>query len=175
MQLSVAYRQQPMRGFDACRMQLVVASLKDMARKAFADLLNAELDRVGVPQDRARIGWVHKSVKHKGKPLVSREQVRKWIRGKDIPDQTNLRIVCEQLGLDWARLQTGTVPTPMSAADAEIQAAIAALDEAKKYAVLQYVRFIKDDDAKADARAAARPEGDDSEGDRASLQRHRRA
>lgn len=152
----------------------MVAAVKDVARKAFAELLNAELDRVGVPKDRARIGWVHKNVKYKGAPLVSREQVRKWIRGIDIPDQTNLRIVCEQLKLDWARLQTGGPPAPVSPTFLELQQTWETLDDAKQDALLEYARFIKAK-KEVDARATARPEGESSEGNRAALQRRGRA
>lgn len=152
----------------------MVATLKDVARKAFADLLNAELDRVGVPTDRARIGWLHKNVKHKGAPLVSREQFRKWIRGKDIPDQANLRILCQQLKLDWARLQTGTTTEPMDPEILELQAELVTLDRDERKAVRTYVRLLKQDDKEA-VDGSARTEGDSSESDRASLQRHRRA
>lgn len=82
----------------------MVASVKIKARAEFGRLFNAELDRVEAPKARGRVAWVHKHLKENQKELVSYEQVRKYVRGKDMPEQANLWIICQRLGLDWTRL-----------------------------------------------------------------------
>lgn len=90
---------------DSCpTLQLMVAPAKEKARQLFGKLFNAELDRVEFPGGRQRIGAVFEALKEKGVPLVSREQVRKYVRGKDMPDQANLQLIVKRLKLDWARL-----------------------------------------------------------------------
>lgn len=170
MQLSVAKRQQPIRGITRGSLQPVVASHKEAARLAFGRLLNQELDRIDAPKDRGRVSWIYKTLKDKGRPLVSREQVRKWIRGIDIPDQANLRIVCDRLKLDWTRLQTGAIVAGPSPLFLELKAVWDDLDESQRINVIRYAKYIREE-----ADVAARPEGSESEGERASLQRHRRA
>lgn len=172
LQLSVAKRQQPIRGIGRDRLQPVVASHKDAARKAFGQLLNAELDRIDVPKERGRVSSIYKALKEKGKPLVSREQVRKWVRGIDIPDQANLRIVCDRLKLDWTRLQTGASIKGPSPLFLDLKAVWDDMDESQRISLVRYAKYLRDG---ADNNKA-RPEGmDASEGERASLQRHRRA
>lgn len=174
MQLSVAQRQQPIRGIGCPTLQPVVAHSKEAARKAFADRFNAELDRVQVPDGRQRIGWIYKTLRNKGQPLVSREQVRKWVRGKDIPDQANLLIVCEQLKIDWVRLQGGDQPDPPTPLFMELQDAWEALDsEHQRQELIRFAKYLAQQDERRPAKA--RPEGSESEGERASLQRRRRA
>lgn len=176
LQLSVAERQQPMRGTGSRNLQPVVAStdtVKQLARRAFANRLNLELDRIGVPDGRQRIGWLHRTLKNKGKPLVSREQVRKWVRGVDIPDQANLAIIVEQLKLDWGRLQTGDQPDPADELRLELQAAWEALDsDRKRLELIRYANYLAQPEEPKST--VARPEGSESEGERASLQRVRR-
>ena len=172
MQLSVAIGQQPIRGNGSHKLQPVVATTKEAAKHAFAELLNAELTRVGIPDGRARIGAIHKALRVRGKSLVSREQVRKWVRGIDIPDQANLRAVCTLLKLDWARLQTGT-PTLASPQFLELQALWDVMDDVQRASLLNFARFTRDEAHLI----KARPEGKDSdhsEDERASLQRVRR-
>ena len=91
----------------------MVATYKNAEKLAFSKLLNAELDRIGVPNDRTRIREVWQRLKLKGVPLVSREQVRKWLKGIDIPDQTNLRLTVQRLNLVWTNLQPGAAPSPI--------------------------------------------------------------
>jgi hypothetical protein len=172
MQLSVAKGQQPIRGIKRGSLQPVVASHKEAARKTFGRLLNAELDRIDAPRERGRVSWIYKSLKDKGRPLVSREQVRKWVRGIDIPDQANLRIVCDRLKLDWTRLQTGVVVAGPSPLFLELKAVWDDLSESERQNLVRYAKYIREE---ADVSTKARPEGPESEGERASLHRHRRA
>jgi hypothetical protein len=173
MQLSVAKGQQPIRGTGCINLQPVVASSKDTSREEFGRLFNSELDRIGAPAERARIGWVFKTLrdKNRGKKLVSREQVRKWIKGIDFPDRANLWTVCRFLELDWTRLQPGIEPPSHSPLYVELQAVWDDLREDQQYSLLNYAKYIRDEANNN----KARPEGSDSEGERASLQRHRRA
>lgn len=162
-----------MRGSRRASLQLVVGNEKEAARKAFAKKFNAELDRVEIPPDRARVSAVHKRLKKDQKPLVSREQVRKWVRGIDIPDTANLRIVVERLKLDWIRLQPGASHGAATDLFLKLKAAWDALesDQARQQ-LIDYAHFLGSKDGTA---TKARPEGSESEGERASLQRHRRA
>jgi hypothetical protein len=175
LQLSVAVRQQPMRGLGRGTLQPVVANDKGAARQRFSRLFNAELDRVGIPTDRARISAVYKGLHHNRKKLVSREQVRKWIRGIDIPDAANLRLVCERLKLDWTRLQPGSEPETPDPLFIDLKTAWEALrTDTARMELIRYARYLGATDG---ASIQARPEGtdSDSEAERASLQRHRRA
>lgn len=153
----------------------MVADPKDVARKAFGVRFNAELDRIGIPAGRPRVSAVFRALKKDQKPLVSREQVRKWVRGVDIPDQANLELVVERLRIDWTRLQAGAAKRPTSPLLPRLMAAWNALqsDDARQQAVV-YLEYLGAKDGTA---TKARPEGidDDSEGDRAELQRHRSA
>lgn len=92
----------------------MVASEKLKARAEFARLFNAELDaKTNVPAKHGRVAWVHKHLKDKDhKELVTYEQVRKYIRGVDMPEQANLWIICQRLKLDWARLGPAVVESP---------------------------------------------------------------
>lgn len=161
-----------MRGNASVTLQLVVAKDKQAAREAFASQLNDELDRIGVPPGRPRISDVHRRLRKDGKSLVSREQVRKWVRGKDIPDQANLRIVVERLNLEWTRLQPGAAAPEASHLYLRLQAAWEALtNDTARQALIDYALYLG---AKDGAATKARPEGSVSEGERASLQRSRR-
>lgn len=161
-----------MRGGAWSTLQLVVAKDKEAARKSFALLLNAELDRVQVPGGRARISAVYKGLHKDRKKLVSREQVRKWLRGIDIPDQANLRMACERLNLDWTRLQTGAAKGAASGLFLELQAAWNALEtDRTREELIKFARYL----GTKDEHATALTEGSESESERASLQRHRRA
>lgn len=168
-----------MRGRPLAMLQPVVARTKETdkeaARKAFAKQFNAELDRIGIPAGRARVSKVFVLLHKDRKKLVSREQVRKWVRGVDIPDQANLRIACERLQLDWARLQTGAEADGHSGLFLELQAAWGALDaDSTRRELIRYAHYLG---AKDGATTPARAEGTDSdhsEADRAALQRVRR-
>jgi len=175
LQLSVAKRQQPIRGKSRGTLQPVVADPKKTAREEFARLFNAELDRVAIPDGRARISAVFKGLHINRKKLVSREQVRKWIRGIDIPDAANLRLVCERLKLDWTRLQPGSEPETPDPLFTDLKTAWEALgtDTARRE-LIRYARYLG---ATEGVSITARPEGTDSDSEaaRAPLQRHRRA
>ncbi len=106
MQPIVAFRQQPMRGIITYKMQLMVAPEKTTARLEFGALLNAALDHIDTcPPKRGRVRWLFKALKKNQVPLVSYEQCRKYLRGKDIPDQANLRIIAERLKIGVSVLQ----------------------------------------------------------------------
>lgn len=159
----------------------MVAGEKDAARKAFAKLLNAELERVGLGPGHGQVRDVHTALKRKGVELVSYEQVRKWIAGKDIPDQANLRLVVERLKLDWKRLQTGSEGHHTTPLFFELQVAWEALatDQDRKE-VLQFVRFKAARSASLESPASikddhnnARDQRDESEVPRAVLHRRR--
>lgn len=161
-----------MRGAATLTLQPVVANAKEAARQEFAKLFNEELDRVQIPRERARVGSVHKALRDKGKPLVSREQVRKWVKGIDIPDQGNLWVVCKRLKLDWTRLQPCSDGTAATRLPVEFHAVLAALNENQRMEVLRYARLIR---LEAENNNEARAEGNDSEVDRAPLHRRGRA
>lgn len=126
---------------------MVVSSDKIRARAEFGRLLRAELIRKGFQDGRGLVAAVHRQLKDgKGRPLVSYEQVRKWITGKDIPEQAHFRIACERLGLAWGRLHPGatdaaeeTAPDPMLE---EFLVLWHALDEKRREHILASARLI---------------------------------
>ena len=96
-------------GSPSHTLQPVVVLPKEQQRRRFGLLLNAALDRRGVPQDsrqESRTTWLFEELKEGGVPLVSREAVRKWLRGIDFPDQSNEAILRQRLDIEAWELDT---------------------------------------------------------------------
>lgn len=124
-------------------MQPMVATGKERAREEFARLFNEELTRIGAPAERGRIAWVYKKLKEKGKKLVTEQQVRKYVRGIDIPDQAHLRLICERLKLDWVKLAGPSKSEQKDPLQAELEALWMALtNDAERLQVIQFMRFV---------------------------------
>lgn len=127
LQPIVARSQQSIRGLDLATMQLMVATTKKQAREEFSKNLNRELDRLKAPQ-RGRPKWLQKELKN----IVTYESCRKWLKGLDIPDQGNLSVLVDTLGLNQQYLRTGTWESAPGASDnrfSELQKIWPDLDE----------------------------------------------
>lgn len=155
-------------------LQPVVATEKEAERLAFAKLLNSELTRIGAPAGRGRVAWVYRELRKRGRAMVSQEQVRKWMRGIDIPDQANLRMMCERLGLNWTALHPGAIGQPPSPLYLELREAFDELpNDVVRREVVEFARFKSVLANPPDKPDRARAEGKDSESGR-SLQPGRR-
>jgi hypothetical protein len=122
-------------------MQLVVVKTKIEAREEFAKNLNAELDRLQAPK-RGRPDWLRKQIGE----IVSRETCRKWLGGLDLPDQANMSILIDTLGLNQQLLRTGRwEPAPGSKDQqfAELERMWPHLDTGLREAVMAVVRTVK--------------------------------
>lgn len=102
LQPIVANGQQPELAGHRVSLQLMVVRSKEEAREEFSRNLNRELDRLQAPR-RGRPDWLRKQLGN----AVSRESCRKWLAGKDLPDQTNLSILIDRLQLNEQYLRTG--------------------------------------------------------------------
>lgn len=107
MQPIVALSQQPLRAHARRRIQPMVVRNKEEAREEFAKNLNIALDNQKAPK-RGRADWLRTKI---GK-IVSRESCRKWLAGEDMPDQGNLSVILEVLGLNEQQLRTGKWSAP---------------------------------------------------------------
>lgn len=85
----------------------MVVSDKKRVRAEFAEALKRVVGALkGAPKGRGMPAWVYRRLRDKdGVRLVSQEQVRKWLNGTDLPDQANLRLICERLPADITELQ----------------------------------------------------------------------
>lgn len=107
MQPIVAFGQQPILADPHRTMQLMVVRTKDEARQEFARNLNAQLNAQEAPK-RGRPEWLRGKIGR----IVSRESCRKWLAGEDMPDQTNMSILIESLGLNEQQLRIGRWSPP---------------------------------------------------------------
>lgn len=141
LQPIVAISQQPMRAPGADSMQLMVVRTKEEARAEFARNLNRELERLEAPR-RGRAGWLRERL---GK-VVSRESCRKWLAGEDLPDQGNMSILIDTLGLNQQLLRTGRwEPAPSSKDERflELEKAWPELDNEARNAIVGVLRAMK--------------------------------
>jgi hypothetical protein len=111
LQPIVAERQQPMRVRRSFTLQPMVANNKAEARLAFSRRLIAFLHNLGIPE-RKRISWLYERMRDGGKPLVSRETCRKWLRGLDLPDEANFEVLATKIGADAYNLRFGDTAIP---------------------------------------------------------------
>lgn len=119
---------------------MVVLS-KDEARAEFARNLNRELDRLSAPR-RGRPGWLRAELGN----LVSRESCRKWLAGEDMPDQANMSVLVDKLGLNQQFLRTGkweAAPGSRDARFAELEQAWPLLDDGAREAIMGVLRAVK--------------------------------
>lgn len=122
----------------------MVAPEKIKERQEFGRLFNLELDRIGAPAGRGRIQWVYREIQENRKALVSTQQVRKWVRGIDIPDQANLRIICKRLSLNFAALQPNVEVLNLTLSDPQILRIIEAwpkLEEGPREEIANFAEF----------------------------------
>lgn len=70
------------------------------AKEAFSAALHGFLETIDeCPKERGRPMWLWKRIKsHARGRLVSYESVRKWLAGKDIPDQAHLSVLLDAIG-----------------------------------------------------------------------------
>lgn len=138
LQPIVGNRQQPMRAERSASMQLVVVKTKIEAREEFSRNLNRELDRLQAPK-RGRPDWLRKQIGE----IVSRETCRKWLQGKDMPDEANSSVLIDRLGLNYQFLRTGRWEPSPGAKDlrfSELEKAWPHLDEGIREAILSVAR-----------------------------------
>lgn len=84
----------------------MVAPEKIKERQEFGRLFNLELDRIGAPAGRGRIQWVYREIQENRKALVSTQQVRKWVRGIDIPRSGESTYYLQTAVPEFCRLAT---------------------------------------------------------------------
>lgn len=113
VQLTIANGKQPMRGVGRRTLQSMVAQGKVSQRREFAERLHAVLDEradEGCPPrtGRGRPTWLWKRLSLRGRAFVSREQVRKYLMGSDVPDMANFLVFSDRLGVSPMRLLPGT-------------------------------------------------------------------
>ena len=152
-----------MRGWVPATLLGVVQADKKRQREVFGQLLNAALERRGVPE-RGRTTWLFEKLKKRGARLVSREACRKWIRGLDFPDQANLRELCERAEiamseLDFARSAARPVGKSGARTDRELNELIAlwsALQPAQRESIIGVARQFADRSAPETADADAK-------------------
>lgn len=105
MQPIVVFCQQRTVALRPPTIQPMVADLKIQQRLEFGRLLNAAIERhYPAVKLYGRARWLHRKTKRKGKELVSYESIRKWLRGKDIPEQPNIRELCQRTGISMSEL-----------------------------------------------------------------------
>ena len=141
LQPIVGKRQQPIRAGCPDSMQVMVVRTKNEAREEFARNLNRELDRLGAPR-RGRPGWLRERING----VVSRESCRKWLAGEDLPDQANMSILIDALGLNQQLLRTGQwEPAPSSRDErfVELEKAWPDLDDEARDAIIGVLRAMK--------------------------------
>lgn len=56
---------------------------------------------------RGRTTWLWRRLSLRGRAFVSREQVRKYLSGTDVPDMANFLTLCDRLGVSPMRLLPG--------------------------------------------------------------------
>lgn len=141
LQPIVGVSQQPIRAGSPDSMQLMVVRTKEEARLEFAKNLNRELDRLEAPR-RGRPVWL----RDKLNKAVSRESCRKWLAGKDFPDEANMSILIDTLGLNHQLLRTGRwEPAPSSKDErfVELEKAWPTLDDNARNAILGVLRAMQ--------------------------------
>jgi hypothetical protein len=119
-------------------MQLVVVKTKIEARAEFSRNLNKELDRLNAPR-RGRPEWLRQEIGE----IVSRETCRKWLQGKDMPDEAHSSVLIDRLGLNYQFLRTGRWEPSPGAKDvrfSELEKAWPTLDEGIREAILSVAR-----------------------------------
>jgi hypothetical protein len=134
----VGNRQQPMRAERSASMQLVVVKTKIEAREEFSRNLNRELERFQAPK-RGRPEWLRKQIGE----IVSRETCRKWLQGKDMPDEAHMSVLIDRLGLNYQFLRTGRWEPSPGAKDlrfSELEKAWPHLDEGIREAIMSVAR-----------------------------------
>lgn len=112
VQLTVANGKQPMRGMGRRTLQPMVAQGKVSQRREFTERLHAVLDEFGdqgcPPRTgRGRPTWLWRRLSIRGRAFVSREQVRKYLSGTDVPDMANFLTFSDRLGVSPMRLLPG--------------------------------------------------------------------
>lgn len=101
LQRTVGNGKQPMRGVGRRTLQSMVAQGKVSQRREFAERLHAVLDEradEGCPPrtGRGRPTWLWKRLSLRGRAFVSREQVRKYLMGSDVPDMANFLVFSDR-------------------------------------------------------------------------------
>jgi len=121
-------------------MQSMVVRTKDAAKEEFSRNLNRAVEALGAPV-RGRPDWLRAKLNK----VVSRESCRKWLSGKDMPDQTNMTILVDTLSLSEHQLRTGKIE-PARGQDprlAELQGAWPTLTEAVRNAIMATYAAVK--------------------------------
>lgn len=87
-------------------LQPMVVRTKSDAKKGFGKALNEFLDGVSeCPNGRGRTTWLRARLnKHARSEVVTYEAVRKWLKGLEIPDQSNLVILMDAIKATWPDL-----------------------------------------------------------------------
>lgn len=121
LQPIVAFRQQPLVAFAVVKLQHMVVDAKKRERVAFGKRLSARLAELDIAP-RKQINYIFESWPRSTRP--TREAIRKWLRGVNIPDQANLAILAGILetvsatltspAMDEVDAHTNTADTPFA-------------------------------------------------------------